>query len=342
MSSSTSAAAAEFARRRQSPVQRVQGLLHCLPVAEPAHPVRHHVRRLLDPQPEVRRSRAACRILIQQTAIVAALGIGQTLIILTAGIDLSVGAITILAMMIMATLAADGGMNGLLALLIGIALAVAAGFLNGILVTRVNLPPFIVTLGTLSIFTAIALLYSGGSSIQQDRLPGILNFLGEGFGPRGGFRLTWGVVLVVLLYAIVGFALSQTAWGRHVYAVGDDPESARLSGVASKRVLLSVYTVAGLIYGFAAWALIGRAGAATPNAIPDANLASITAVVIGGTSLFGGRGRLIGTLLGALIVQSFSFGLSLAGVNQQWRLFATGVLVLVAVTVDQWIRKVKA
>jgi fructose transport system permease protein len=150
------------------------------------------------------------------------------------------------------------------------------------------------------------------------------------------------VVLVVLLYAIVGFALSQTAWGQHVYAVGDDPESARLSGVASKRVLLSVYTVAGLIYGFAAWALIGRAGAATPNAIPDANLASITAVVIGGTSLFGGRGRLIGTLLGALIVQSFSFGLSLAGVNQQWRLFATGVLVLVAVTVDQWIRKVKA
>jgi len=281
-------------------------------------------------------------IVLQQVMVVGVIAIGQTLVILTAGIDLSVGAITILAMMIMASLAADNGMNGLLALLIGIAMAVAAGFLNGILVTRVNLPPFIVTLGTLSIFTAIALLYSGGSSIQQDRLPGILNFLGEGFGPRGGFRLTWGVVLVVLLYAIVGFALSQTAWGQHVYAVGDDPESARLSGVASKRVLLSVYTVAGLIYGFAAWALIGRAGAATPNAIPDANLASITAVVIGGTSLFGGRGRLIGTLLGALIVQSFSFGLSLAGVNQQWRLFATGVLVLVAVTVDQWIRKVKA
>ncbi len=341
MSSSTSAAAAEFARRRQSPVQRLQSLLHSYPWLSPLilFIVTFAAFSILNPrfaQP------GGVSILIQQTAIVAALGIGQTLIILTAGIDLSVGAITILAMMIMASLAADNGMNGLLALLIGIAMAVAAGFLNGILVTRVNLPPFIVTLGTLSIFTAIALLYSGGSSIQQDRLPGILNFLGEGFGPRGGFRLTWGVVLVVLLYAIVGFALSQTAWGQHVYAVGDDPESARLSGVASKRVLLSVYTVAGLIYGFAAWALIGRAGAATPNAIPDANLASITAVVIGGTSLFGGRGRLIGTLLGALIVQSFSFGLSLAGVNQQWRLFATGVLVLVAVTVDQWIRKVKA
>ena len=341
MSSSTSAAAAEFARRRQSPVQRLQSLLHSYPWLSPLilFIITFAAFSILNPrfaQP------GGVSILIQQTAIVAALGIGQTLIILTAGIDLSVGAITILAMMIMASLAADNGMNGLLALLIGIAMAVAAGFLNGILVTRVNLPPFIVTLGTLSIFTAIALLYSGGSSIQQDRLPRLLNFLGEGFGPRGGLRLTWGVVLVVLLYAIVGFALSQTAWGQHVYAVGDDPESARLSGVASKRVLLSVYTVAGLIYGFAAWALIGRAGAATPNAITDANLASITAVVIGGTSLFGGRGRLIGTLLGALIVQSFSFGLSLAGVNQQWRLLATGVLVLVAVTVDQWIRKVKA
>jgi fructose transport system permease protein len=127
-----------------------------------------------------------------------------------------------------------------------------------------------------------------------------------------------------------------------VYAVGDDPESARLSGVPSKRILLAVYTVAGLIYGIAAWILIGRAGAATPNAFPDANLASITAVVIGGTSLFGGRGRLVGTLIGALIVQTLQFGLSQMGVDQQWRVLATGILVIVAVAVDQWIRKVKA
>lgn len=155
-------------------------------------------------------------------------------------------------------------------------------------------------------------------------------------------RLTWGVVLVLIMYAVIGFILSQTAWGRYVYAVGDAPESARLSGVPEKRVLLQVYTIAGLLYGLAAWALIGRSGAATPNAITDANLQSITAVVIGGTSLFGGRGRLVGTLIGALIVQAFAFGLSLAGVNQQWRVLATGVLVIVAVSIDQWIRKVKA
>jgi fructose transport system permease protein len=149
-------------------------------------------------------------------------------------------------------------------------------------------------------------------------------------------------VAVGLMYLAVGFALSQTAWGRHVYAVGDDREAARLSGVATQRVLLTVYTVAGLIYGIAAWVLIGRSGAATPNAIVDANLNSITAVVIGGTSLFGGRGRLVGTLIGALIVQSLQFGLSLGGVDQQFRVLATGVLVIIAVSVDQWIRKVKA
>ncbi len=150
------------------------------------------------------------------------------------------------------------------------------------------------------------------------------------------------MLIVAALYVVVGFALSQSAWGRHVYAVGDDPEGSRLAGIQVKRVLLSVYAAAGLIYGLTAWVLIGRAGAASPNAITEANLASITAVVIGGTSLFGGRGGVLGTLLGALIVQSFASGLSLAGVDDQFRVLAIGILVIVAVSVDQWIRKVKA
>ncbi|HSO66183.1 MAG TPA: ABC transporter permease [Ornithinibacter sp.] len=340
MSSSTSAAAAEFARRRQSPVQKIQHLLHAHPWLSPLFllVLTFIIFSILNPRFA---SPNAQSLLFQQVAVVACLAIGQTLVILTAGIDLSVGAITILAMMVMATLAAENGVPGGLAIIIGIALAVGAGALNGLLVTRVGLPPFIVTLGTLSIFTAIALLYSGGSSIQNNRLPDIINVTGESFS-LGPFRVTVGVLMVLLLYAIVGFALTQTAWGRHIFAVGDDAESARLSGVASKRILLSVYTVAGLIYGFAAWIQIGRAGSATANGIPDANLDSITAVVIGGTSLFGGRGGLIGSLLGALIVGSFTLGLSLAGVDQQWRLLAIGVLVIVAVSVDQWIRKVKA
>ncbi|NHA69956.1 ABC transporter permease [Phycicoccus flavus] len=340
MTTTTGSAAAEFSRRQQSPLQRLQHVLHGRPWLSPLFLLVVAFVAFFIATPTFLTA-SSMGILLQQTAVVAALAVGQTLIILTAGIDLSVGAVMVLSMMVMASLAADGGMPGLIALLIGVALATGAGALNGFLVTRINLPPFIVTLGTLSIFTAIALLYSGGSSIQADRMPRLLNFLGEGFG-IGAFRLTWGIVVVALIYIVMGFVISQTAWGRYVYAVGDDRESARLSGVPSKRILLGVYTVAGLIYGLAAWLLIGRAGAATPNAVPDANLQSITAVVIGGTSLFGGRGTLIGTLIGALIVQTFAFGLSQLGVDQQWRYLAIGVLVIVAVAIDQWIRKVKA
>ncbi|TCC05710.1 ABC transporter permease [Kribbella soli] len=339
-SATPGAAAKELARREHTTSQRIQHLLHQHPALSPAIILLLTVvcftivnSRFSNP--------AALSLLVQQTAVVAALAVGQTLIILTAGIDLSVGAIAILSMMVTATLAAENGWPAGLALAAGLVLGLAAGVLNGLLVTRIGLPPFIVTLGTLSIFTALALLYSGGQSIQNNRLPALLNWTGEGFA-IGRFRVTTGVLIVIGLYVVVGFALSQTSWGRHVYAVGDDPEAARLSGVRSRRVLFSVYAVAGLIYGIAGWTLIGRAGAASPNAIVDANLESITAVVIGGTSLFGGRGGLLGTLLGALIVQAFTIGLSLAGVDAQYRLLAVGVLVIVAVSVDQWIRKVRS
>ncbi|MFI5910047.1 ABC transporter permease [Dactylosporangium sp. NPDC051541] len=333
-------AAEQFALRRQSPLQRVQHLLHAHPAISPllvlvAAAV---VFSLINPRFAAANSLS---LVLQQVAVIGALAVGQTLVILTAGIDLSVGAITILAMMLSAKLAEGNGLPGLLAVLVGIAVGVAAGLLNGALVTRIGLPPFIVTLGTLSVFTAIGLLYSKGQSVQQTDLPAFVNWTGETFSV-GRFHITVGVVLVLVLYCIVGFALANTAWGRHVYAVGDDKEAARLAGIRVDRVLVSVYTLAGAIYGLTAWILIGRAGAASPNAIADANLESITAVVIGGTSLFGGRGAVLGTLLGALIVGAFRSGLSLAGVDDQYRVLAVGLLVLLAVAVDQWIRRVRA
>jgi fructose transport system permease protein len=338
--SAPTTAAEQFALRRQSPVQRIQHLLHSHPAISPLLVliVAFIVFTIVNPrfaQP------ATISIILQQTAVIAALAIGQTLIILTAGIDLAVGATCILSMLFMANLAAGNGVPGPLALLLGIALGTFCGFLNGILVTRLKLPPFIVTLGTLSIYTAIALLYSGGQSVGRAQLPAILNVMSTRF-KLGPFNLTLGVVFVAVMAAVVAFVLSQTAWGRHVYAVGDDIEAARLVGIRVDRVLLSVYTVAGLIYGITAWVLIGRAGTASPNAIVDANLETITAVVIGGTSLFGGRGGIPGTVLGALIVYSFNIGLSLAGVDAQLRVLAIGVLIIVAVSIDQWIRKVKA
>jgi fructose transport system permease protein len=147
---------------------------------------------------------------------------------------------------------------------------------------------------------------------------------------------------MLLLYALVSFVLASTAWGRHLYATGDDREASQLSGIDTKRVLLSAYVVAGACVGVAAWIVCGRVGGADPNAGLNYNLQSITAVVIGGTSLFGGRGLVVGSLIGALIVQVFNSGLALAGVDPNYQVLATGVLVILAVSVDQWIRSVKA
>jgi fructose transport system permease protein len=332
-------AAEAFRRRRVTPVQRVQRLLHRHPEISPLVVLigAMLVFALMSPrflQP------SNLTLILQQVAIVGSLAIGQTLIILTAGIDLSVGAIMILATMIIGNLAGHLGVPGPLALLIGIGIGAGAGLINGVLVANVRLPPFIVTLGTLNVFTAISLLMSGGRSIPGADLGPFLTLTDVSF-PVGPFQITIGVLLVIVMYLVVGFALSQTKWGRHVYAVGDDPAAARLAGVRTRRVLISVYLTAGVIFGLSAWVLIGRVGAATPTSAVDANLDSITAVVIGGTSLFGGRGGLLGTFLGALTVGVFRNGLALARLDVLYQTLMIGLLIIAAVSLDQWIRKVR-
>ena len=279
-------------------------------------------------------------LMLQQVAVVAALGVAQTMIILTAGIDLSIGAAMILAQLYMAQLAANNHLPGAVALLLGLVVGVVTGSLNGALVTRFRLPPFIVTLGTLSIFASVGLVYSKGQTTQALQMPGILNWAGNPL-KIGPLNLINGVAVVLGIYLVVSYILGKTEWGRHVYAVGDDAEAARLAGIRTNRVLFSVYVFAGLIIGIAAWVSIGYTGAASPNNAVDANLQSITAVVIGGTSLFGGRGGVIGTLFGALIVVAFTSGLTLANVNGLYQPIALGILVIAAVAMDQWIRKVK-
>jgi fructose transport system permease protein len=230
---------------------------------------------------------------------------------------------------------------GLLALLLGFAVGLGCGLINGLLVTRIKLPPFIVTLGTLNIFFALNLFYSQSETVRGRDMASLLLWTGNAF-ELGGARVTFGAILMLLLFALMAFILKWTMWGRHVYATGDDREAARLSGIRTDRVLLSVYVVAGLIYAVGAWILIGRIASASPQAGITYNLDTITAVVIGGTSLFGGRGRVLGTLLGALIVGVFRNGLQLAGIDELWQNFAVGVLVLVAVAIDQWIRRARA
>ncbi|MEI8699583.1 MULTISPECIES: ABC transporter permease [unclassified Mesorhizobium] len=282
-------------------------------------------------------------LILQQIAIVGILGAAQTLVILTAGIDLSIGVIMVISAVIMGNCAVTYGLPTLLAVVIGLAAGGACGLLNGLLVAYMKLPPFIVTLGTWNIVMATNFIYSANETIRDadvDVQAPLLHLFGLNF-KIGTAVLTIGVIAMVVLVLILWYVLNHTAWGRHVYAVGDDPEAAKLSGIQTKKVLISVYTLAGLIAAFAAWVSIGRNGSISPSAaVTDYNLQAITATVIGGISLFGGRGSILGTLFGAMIVGVVSMGLNMLGADPQWKVLLTGVLIIGAVAIDQWIRKV--
>jgi fructose transport system permease protein len=275
-------------------------------------------------------------LILQQVMVVGVIAIGQTLIILTAGIDLSCGMVMALGGIVMTKLAADLGLPVPLAVACGISVTTLFGLVNGLLVTRVRLPSFIVTLGTMNIAFAITQLYSNSQTVTD--LPPALTALGNTFS-IGATEVAWGTVLMLALYLLAWFVLRETAAGRHVYAAGNNPEATRLVGIPTMKVLLSVYVAAGVFYGIAALLSVSRTGVGDPNAGQTENLDAITAVVLGGTSLFGGRGIVLGTLVGALIVGVFRNGLTLMGVSSIYQVLVTGVLVILAVAADQLAHK---
>lgn len=275
-------------------------------------------------------------LILQQVMVVGVIAIGQTLIILTAGIDLSCGMVMALGSIVMTKLAADLGLPAPLAILCGVGATAAFGLLNGLLVTKIKLPPFIVTLGTFNIAFAVTQLYSGAQTVTE--VPEMMTWLGSTFA-IGGTNVAYGTVLMIGLYIGVWFWLRETAAGRHVYAVGNNPEATRLVGIPTERVILGVYVLAGVFYGIASLLAVSRTGVGDPNAGQTENLDAITAVVLGGTSLFGGRGVIIGTLIGAVVVGVLRNGLTLMGVSSVYQVLITGILVILAVTVDQLSRK---
>ncbi len=283
-------------------------------------------------------------LIMQQVSIIGILAAAQSLIILTAGIDLSVAAIMVLCSVVMGKFAVVLGIPTIIAIPFGFALGTLCGLMNGMLITRLRLPPFIVTLGTWSIFFALNLWYSGAQSIRSQDIDAnapLLKFFGERFGIFGA-QFTYGSVLMILIFVVLWYMLNHTPWGRHVYAIGDDKDAAELTGIRTDRTLVSVYALAGLVCAIGAWAAIGRVGSVSPQSFYEGNLQSITAVVIGGISLFGGRGSIMGPLIGALIVGVFESGLRLAGVDVLWQVFAVGWLIIIAVAIDQWIRKISS
>ena len=275
-------------------------------------------------------------LILQQVMVVGTIAIGQTLIILTAGIDLSCGMIMALGSIVMTKVAADYGLSAPVAIALGIGTTALLGLFNGLLVTRAKLPPFIVTLGMLNIAFAITQLYSGSQTITQ--IPDGMLWLGNSF-QIGETNIVYGVLLMLGLYVLTWLFLRETAPGRHIYAVGNSPEATRLTGISTDKVLLGVYMLAGVFYGLASLLSVARIGAGDPNAGQTENLDAITAVVLGGTSLFGGRGIILGTLVGALIVGVFRNGLTLMGVSSVYQILVTGILVILAVMTDQMSRK---
>ena len=271
-------------------------------------------------------------LVLQQAVVVGVIAIGQTLVILTAGIDLSCGTAMALGGIVMSKFAVDLGLPAPVAVAGGIGAPALIGFANGLLVTIVKLPPFIVTLGTMNIAFAITQLYSNSQTVTD--LPPLMTAVGDTFS-IAGTQLTWGVLLMLALYGLAWFVLRETAVGRHVYALGNHPEAARLVGIPARRILLGVYVLAGVVYGIASLLSVGRTGVGDPNAGQTENLDAITAVVLGGTSLFGGRGVVVGSLVGTLIVGVFRNGLTLMGVSGTYQVLVTGILVIIAVAADR-------
>ncbi|MBC6457380.1 ABC transporter permease [Actinomadura sp. HBU206391] len=266
----------------------------------------------------------------RQVSIYAILGAAQLIVIITAGIDLSVGSVVGIAGVVAAKAVFEttGGLPILWGVLLALAVGALAGLINGVLVAVVRLPPFIVTLGMMGIARGVTLLITDGRTVQP--LPDGFSELAGG-SMLGIANLTWVMLAVTVA---VAFFLRRTVWGRYLYAVGSNAESARLTGVPVRAVQISAYTLSGLLAALAGLLLASRLGNGVPTAGTGYELQAIAACVIGGASLFGARGTALGALVGALIVGTLDNGGTLLGIDPFWLQILTGALILVAVATE--------
>ncbi len=264
-------------------------------------------------------------------AITGILAVGMTMVILTGGIDLSVGSVAALAGVVAAIIVSrgDGGVWVFVGGLVAVGIGLSVGLCNGIIISRFRVPPFVTTLAMLTICRGLAFIVTSGRSIGN---------LSANFGLLGRARF-FGVPVPVLLmlavFAIGWFVLTRMTFGRYVYAVGGNREAAFLAGVNIKGVTLLVYLLNGLLVGLAGLVLASRLGAGVPNAGLQYELDVIAAVVVGGTSLNGGRGSVVGTFWGAVFIGVLNNGLNLAGIDPYIQKIALGLVILLAVFADQ-------
>lgn len=265
---------------------------------------------------------------LRQVSINTIIASGMTMVILTGGIDLSVGSVLALSAAIMAGLASTGTAP-LLAVLVGMLIGAGLGFLNGLVITRGNVAPFVATLATMTIARGLTLVYTNGRPITG--LPDLLRNMGAGYlGP-----IPLPIVFMAVIVGIAYLMLHYTRFGRFLYTVGSNDESARFAGISVKWVRTAAYTLSGLAAAMAGVVLTGRLNSAQPTAGSGFELDAIAAVVLGGTSLAGGQGGVVGTVVGALIIGVLDNGLNLLNVSSFYQLVAKGAVILVAVLIDR-------
>ena len=270
-----------------------------------------------------------------QMSVIAIIAVGQVMVIITAGIDLSVSAVVALSGVMSTMVVANSHWGIVPGMILGVRVGGGVGLINGLLVTRVHLPPFIATLGTLSAVGGIALLVTNGQPIAA---PTNFDVLGDGH--IGTIPVP---IVVMVIVALVGsFILGRTTLGRSAYAIGSSYETARLSGIPVRRVLTSVYVIQGLLAGLGGVIVASRVVTGDPAAGANYNLDAIAAAVIGGASLFGGEGTIIGGLIGALLMELISNGSDLLNISNFWQDFILGVVIIVAVAYDQLRRRALA
>ncbi|MFL0364719.1 ribose ABC transporter permease RbsC [Pseudobacillus sp. 179-B 2D1 NHS] len=268
--------------------------------------------------------------LLRQVAINALIAYGMTFVILTGGIDLSVGSILALSSALMAGMIVSG-IDPILAIFIGCLLGAIMGAINGLLITKGKMAPFIATLATMTIYRGLTLVYTDGNPITGlgD------NYLFQLFG-RGYFLgIPVPAVTMLLSFVILWVILHKTPFGRQTYAIGGNEKAAWISGIKVSRVKIMIYSLAGLLAALAGAILTSRLNSAQPTAGTSYELDAIAAVVLGGTSLSGGRGLIIGTLIGALIIGTLNNGLNLLGVSSFFQMVVKGIVIVIAVLIDR-------
>jgi ribose transport system permease protein len=267
---------------------------------------------------------------MRQVSINAVISFGMTLTILLGGIDLSVGSILAVSS-VLAAILMKGGHGAILAAGVGVVAGAAMGSLNGVVIAKGKVAPFIATLGTMTLLRGVALVLSNGSPIS-DFSSRIFSMLGGGYLMH---LVPLPVIWMLIAFAFFWFLLSKTVFGRHVYATGGNTEAARLSGVNTDRIQMLVYTLSGAMAAAAGVILTSRLDSAQPTAGAGYELDAITAVVLGGTSLSGGRGWIFGTLVGALLIGVLNNGLNLMDVSAFYQQIVKGVVILLAVLLDR-------